>query len=1330
MDSTGITDRRFWEQDRATSQVNFLGHELEGKCEPPKACDVYFPVLEQAGRHHTEPMNIFLLRDLIQFVDSQTKKGIRIAPPNSNGQVYVYRWQRPRLMAPLKTPHDCRERNLPYHGAIMVDLWKDTYQTAKEEAEVLVEKTCVYSDFHLFNIPCMLGTCLDVVRDGLPHGWMYEAIYDTGAYYLCESSSNSSSERIMPLNLHLRYNHYYMFPGKSAPSNTTSGSTGEKKTTASKSYAAASTQYQKHKQQDNNSAISSSSSQQQDIRMELRCLHESRGLLYSTSTMYMTLTDYYAKKTDKKSHRLELQLQQFASKDGKKKKKSLRTIPVMTVMTALGWTAEQCRGYLQWLHSNWIDGAQNMGDDCDRILHYVFERHRLNGPKSAKQALIEIGQLVPQKEGSTVLEEKHIKLGHGMLCNHLLPFIGMDMTSYPSKARYVLYLWWIAMMRMTKVDKSQDDHDHEINQRYETNAALFGSLIRRALRHYLTCAESALKKYHGINLRGKSEDEQQKQQQQQQQQKKAAAAAATAGPNGEPLPIRWDNIFKEKWLSKRLFWCLSTGIWSPKQIKKNTRRNLTQSLGRLNDATYSSYLRRITTPIKAQDKSIKPRMIHISHYGRADAADTSEGEKSGSVRSATDGFMVSQGSNSSLFWEVIQGDLFLTQPFATAEPSFPGHGGMLTLVVLNGVPKGWIRHPATLVQRIRSERRNGHIHREISVCWQRDHQSVVYILTEPGRSLRPLICLERYVANMHRVQNHADLFAYGIIEYIDALEERSLAIAFSATDMKERPMEVFTHCELDPAFVFGYSMNTPFTEADQAPRVTFNMNMTKQALGSHIHNPLRYQTNTVALFYVQRALISSGLYHEASHGINLAELVCTDVTDEDNMVFNLHLAHTGAFLGYNVRSYQTRETETEKIEKPEKPRRDSNVQHLMRNGLSEIGAMLKAGDTIVGRTTGTSNTAERKDDSIEVRMNDEGQVLRHIRVGSIQRSFILSMLHMMRGDKFSSRHGQKVTLSLLRLAADMPYNCFTGEFVDVILTLVCLAGRMTAGQLHELEFSVRNLEQARFQSGRAYSTARALYKQNLENSLVHYGKYGNGRTGHVLENTIYRGYIFQARLKHLVRDKEHARGVGPVMLVTRQPTEARWQNSGLRFGEMERDCLVAYGAAWNALGRYFFTSDGFWIYICCRCGIFGRGNRQERFFECPLCHRSDLLIHTAISAATKAFFQEMQALGIYARFEVNHSPLFCKSMDKLLDTSDCQPPALKNDEEDGEALLDRFVSLCIEEENNNASHRTGTSSSSSSSSTTTKPKGGSTKSAPGIRKRTRKQQQQQQTVKS
>merc|ERR1719197_1715221 len=96
----------------------------------------------------------------------------------------------------------------------------------------------------------------------------------------------------------------------------------------------------------------------------------------------------------------------------------------------------------------------------------------------------------------------------------------------------------------------------------------------------------------------------------------------------------------------------------------------------------------------------------------------------------------------------------------------------------------------------------------------------------------------------------------------------------------------------------------------------------------------------------------------------------------------------------------------------------------------------------------------------------------------------------------------------------------------------------------------------------------------------------SGITGQPLEGYIFCGPVYYQKLKHMVLDKMHARSRGPRTSLTRQPTEGRSKNGGLRLGEMERDCLVAYGASNLLLERLMLSSDAFSPNVCRKCGLF------------------------------------------------------------------------------------------------------------------------------------------------
>merc|ERR1712072_1092811 len=105
----------------------------------------------------------------------------------------------------------------------------------------------------------------------------------------------------------------------------------------------------------------------------------------------------------------------------------------------------------------------------------------------------------------------------------------------------------------------------------------------------------------------------------------------------------------------------------------------------------------------------------------------------------------------------------------------------------------------------------------------------------------------------------------------------------------------------------------------------------------------------------------------------------------------------------------------------------------------------------------------------------------------------------------------------------------------------------------------------------------------------------NGHTGRRLKARIFLGPTYYQRLKHMVDDKIHSRA----------------RSGGLRFGEMERDCLVAHGTANFLRDRLFWNSDAFRVYLCDNCGMFAHANLENQTFECkhPDC-KGDKILNT------------------------------------------------------------------------------------------------------------------------
>ena len=140
-----------------------------------------------------------------------------------------------------------------------------------------------------------------------------------------------------------------------------------------------------------------------------------------------------------------------------------------------------------------------------------------------------------------------------------------------------------------------------------------------------------------------------------------------------------------------------------------------------------------------------------------------------------------------------------------------------------------------------------------------------------------------------------------------------------------------------------------------------------------------------------------------------------------------------------------------------------------------------------------------------------------------------------------------------------------------------------------------------------------------------------GYTGKQLETNIFMGPCFYQRLKHMVNDKLHSRSTGPLVMLTRQPAEGRARDGGLRFGEMERDCMIAHGASTFLKERMMEASDNFEVHVCKGCGLIGVANREKNIWQCTGCGNSTEFSQVRIPYAYKLFLQELESMNISSR---------------------------------------------------------------------------------------------------
>ena len=335
-----------------------------------------------------------------------------------------------------------------------------------------------------------------------------------------------------------------------------------------------------------------------------------------------------------------------------------------------------------------------------------------------------------------------------------------------------------------------------------------------------------------------------------------------------------------------------------------------------------------------------------------------------------------------------------------------------------------------------------------------------------------------------------------------------------------------------------------------------------------------------------------------------------------------------------------------------------SYSHLERDGLpvpeveltsQEGGRGILVGKTSPPRFLEESHGAflqaqERRESSMMVRHGEQGWVdnifvTESLDSGRLVRITLRTNKIPELGDKFASRHGQKGIIGRLVEQEDMPFT-EDGVIPDLLINPHAIPSRMTVAHVLEMIGAKVGSMEGRRIDGTAFTGEKeeSLRSGLLRNGLRHTGREPmiNGETGESFPVDTFVGVIYYQRLHHLVSSKLHARSRGRVQILTRQPTEGRARQGGLRFGEMERDCLISHGASMVIKDRLLDESDGWNLMVCNtpRCSHIAYYDWKRRTTICPVCgDRSD--VHSVqTSYAFKLLLDEMKSLGVAMRLEL------------------------------------------------------------------------------------------------
>ncbi len=838
--------------------------------------------------------------------------------------------------------------------------------------------------------------------------------------------------------------------------------------------------------------------------------------------------------------------------------------------------------------------------------------------------------------------ENRIKRAEQIIDKYFLPHIGTTLDVRRKKA-YYLGQMASKLIELVLGRRQPDDKDHYANKRLKLAGELLASLFRVAFRTFVKDLKYQIERAKVKNRR-----------------------------------INISTLVRPDVISERLYHALATGNWV------GGRTGVSQLLDRTNWLSMLSHLRRVVSPLSRSQPHFEARELHPTQWGRMCPFETPEGPNCGLVKNLALMSYVSVGIDEKEVEKILYklGVIPLDVIFKYIDDIIMGNAPQEILraiqgskVFLNGRLIGFHENGEDLAKKVRVLRRSGKIHHEVNIAHYIDkYIDEVYVNCDAGRIRRPLFIIENGKLKVtkeivEKVRNRElsfeDLVRMGIIEYLDAEEEENAYIALDPEDLEKDPS--YTHMEIWTPAIFGITATTiPYAEHNQSPRNTYQAAMAKQALGLYAANyQLRTDSRGHLLHYPQKPLVQTKPldiigYNARPAGQNMivAILSFTGYNIEDALIMNKSAVDRGLARSSFFRLYSTEERkyaggQEDRIEKPNPGVRGYKglalYSKLNEDGLIDPEVEVSGGEILVGKTSPPRFTAEykefglaastRRDTSVAVRHGEKGVVDMVLITDTMEGNKLVKVrVRDLRipeiGDKFASRHGQKGVIGLLVPQEDLPFT-EDGVVPDLIINPHAFPSRMTLGQLME---SIAGKYAAL--SGKTVD-ATPFYKEPLENIKIRLIKYGypmdgteamyDGRTGELLKSPVFIGVVYYQRLHHMVADKIHARARGPVQILTRQPTEGRAREGGLRFGEMERDCLVAHGASLVLKDRLLDQSDKTVIYVCEYCGFIGWYDRNKGKYICPIHKDKGKLYPVTVSYAFKLLLQELMSMCIAPR---------------------------------------------------------------------------------------------------
>ncbi len=718
---------------------------------------------------------------------------------------------------------------------------------------------------------------------------------------------------------------------------------------------------------------------------------------------------------------------------------------------------------------------------------------------------------------------------------------------------------------------------------------------------------------------------------------------------------------------------LATGDFGIKQTNSN-KVGVAQVLNRLTYISSLSHLRRINTPIDKSGKLVPPRKLHNTTWGFLCPAETPEGAPIGIVKNISYLASVTINSNSEPLHEYI-----LNEIIPLDKEQCIKNLEIYVKVFINGAWVGITKDPVNLFKSLKLKKYKGIINIYTSIIFDYKNKEIK-VCNDAGRLIRPVfkvynnkILITKDIIS--KIQEEKlewdDLLCdcridESVIEYIDPLEQSFSMIALNDKQLINQSSNFiyrYTHREIHPSTIFGILASCiPFPEHNQAPRLTYQCAMGKQAMGLYVTNyNSRMDKTAYVLSYGMRPLVDTRLMNiinlnKVPSGCNVVVAIATHTgyNQEDSILFNKASIDRGLFQAV---IYHTEKDEDKKIHGDQEIRcrpdptktkgmKFGNYSKVNDNGVIPENTIVKDRDIIISKILPIKEN--RNNHTKVIKYQDESRIYRTQEETYIDKNYIehngdgynfakvrmRSLRKPVTGDKFSSRHGQKGTIGNIIPEENM---LFTQDGIrpDIIINPHAIPSRMTIGQLKETLLGKVLLELGLFGDGTSFGhldikdickELQSIGYESKGNEVLY-----NGLNGEQIDSSIFIGPAFYQRLKHMVADKQHSRSIGPMVNLTRQPAEGRSRDGGLRYGEMEKDACVAHGISRFNKGRIYDASDSFNVNVCKKCGLIAAYNNDPHIHYCKTCDNRTEFNYIELPYSCKLLFQELMTMNIAPR---------------------------------------------------------------------------------------------------